>query len=55
MIIVGQYLSDLQANVNAICEYRRWKTQGGVFFLDPRTNLYCQPAVREIDNGAKEN
>lgn len=54
MIIVGQDLTDLQANVNSICKDKRWEPQGGVF-LDPRTNLYCQPAVREIENGTKEN
>lgn len=54
MIIVGDSLTDLQENVNVLCFNKRWEPQGSVFF-DPRTNLYCQPAVREIENGAKEN
>ena len=54
MIIVGESLSELQANVSVLCLNKRWEPQGGAFF-DPRTNLYCQPAVREINNGTKEN
>lgn len=54
LIIVGDSLSDLQSNVNVLCLNKRWEPQGSVFF-DPRTNLYCQPAVREIENGTKEN
>lgn len=54
LIIVGDSLADLQANVNVLCLNKRWEPQGSVF-LDPRTNLYCQPAVRELKDGAKEN
>lgn len=54
MIIVGRDLTYLQTNVNEICRDKRWVPHGSIF-LDPRTNLYCQPAVREIEDGTKEN
>ena len=54
LIIDGESLSELQVNVNALCVNKGWEPQGSIF-LDPRTNLYCQPAVREIENGTKEN
>lgn len=53
MIIVGTGLLDLASNVNEFCSFG-WEPQGGVF-LDPRSKLYCQPAVKELDDGAKEN
>lgn len=52
-IIVADDLLKLRSRVRKFCSLG-WEPQGGVF-LDPRTNLYCQPAVREIENGAKEN
>lgn len=27
----------------------------GTGILDPRSKLYCQPAVKELKDGAKEN
>ena len=53
MIIVGTGLLDLTTNVNKFCEFG-WEPQGG-FFLDPRSKLYCQPAVKELNDGPKEN
>ena len=53
MIIVGTGILDLTTNVNTFCGFG-WKPQGGMFF-DPRSKLYCQPAVKELDDGQKEN
>jgi hypothetical protein len=53
MIIVGTGLLDLATNVNTFCEFG-WEPQGGIF-LDPRSKLYCQPAVKELNDGPKEN
>ena len=52
-IIVASEITDLKTFVNDFCSLG-WEPQGGIF-VDPKTNLYCQPAVREIENGAKEN
>ena len=53
MIIVGTGLLDLATNVNTFCEFG-WEPQGGIF-LDPRSKLYCQAAVKELKDGKKEN
>lgn len=52
-IIVASEITELKTIVNDFCSYG-WEPQGGIF-VDPKTKLYCQPAVREIDNGTKEN
>lgn len=52
-IIVADGILELKSNVNKFCHFG-WEPQGGVF-LDPRTKLYCQPAVREIEDGTQEN
>lgn len=52
-IIVASELTELKTIVNDFCSYG-WEPQGGVF-LDSRTHLYCQPAVRDIEDGKKEN
>ena len=52
-IIVASELTELKTIVNDFCSYG-WEPQGGIF-VDPKTKLYCQPTVREIENGAKEN
>ena len=53
IIIVAEDLLELKTKINKFCIFH-WEPRGGIF-LDPRTKLYCQPAVREIDNGTKEN
>lgn len=50
-IIVASEISSLENVVNEFCRLG-WEPQGGMVY-DPRTKLYCQPAVREIENGAK--
>ena len=52
-IIVADDLLKLRSKVRKFCGFG-WEPQGGVF-LDPRTQLYCQPAVRDIEDGKKEN
>lgn len=52
-IIVASEISELKSIVNNFCQYG-WEPQGGIF-LDPRTNLYMQPAVRDSQDGTQEN
>ena len=52
-IIVGSTITSLETIVNEFCGFG-WEPQGGIVF-DPITKLYCQSAVREKENGAKEN
>ena len=46
-IIVASEILELSAVVNDFCSHG-WEPQGGII-IDPRTKLYCQPAVREKD------
>ena len=52
-IIVGSEILTLEKIVNefAVLDGNQ---RGGMMF-DPRTKLYCQPVVRKVENGAKEN
>ena len=52
-IIVADDLLELKTRVQKFCRFG-WEPQGGVF-QDPRTNLYCQPVVKDADDGAKED
>ena len=52
-IIVASGISSLENVVDEFCRLG-WEPQGGIVF-DPTTKLYCQPAVRELKDGAKEN
>lgn len=52
-IIVAENLLKLREKVKKFCHFG-WEPQGGIF-LDPQTQLYCQPAVKELKDGAKEN
>lgn len=52
-IIVSSDIAELKSIVNNFCSYG-WEPQGGIV-IDPKTNLYCQPAVRELDDATKEN
>lgn len=52
-IAIGTDLGKLHKTVN---EYLKdgWKPQGGLF-IDPVTELYMQPLVRDLEDGQKEN
>lgn len=52
-IIVASELTELKSIVNDFCSYG-WEPQGGII-VDSRTKLYCQPAVRELKDGAQKN
>lgn len=52
-IIVASELTELKTIVNDFCSYG-WEPQGGII-VDPKTRLYCQPAVRELKDDTKEN
>lgn len=52
-IIVASEITELKTIVNQFCRYE-WEPQGGIF-IDPKTKLYCQPAVRDIEDGEKED
>lgn len=52
-IIVGSEITTLETMVNEHCRFG-WEPQGGMIY-DPRTTLYCQPAVRELKDGTKKN
>lgn len=51
-IIVASEITELKTIVNHFCRYG-WEPQGGIF-IDPKTKLYCQPSVRDIEEDGKK-
>lgn len=52
-IIVASEITELKTIVNDFCRYG-WEPQGGIF-IDPKSKLYCQPVVRDIEDGEKKD